>query len=51
MRGDSKMKVTVLKNGETIDYYFAPEHFLKACESYKAMHEAGELESFSITVS
>jgi hypothetical protein len=44
------MKVTVLKNGQTTDYYFDPEHYLRAYESYKAMQESGEIESFSITV-
>jgi hypothetical protein len=44
------VKVTVLKNGETIDYYFAPEHYLRAYESYKAMQESGEIDAFSIVV-
>ena len=44
------MKVTVLKNGETVDYYFAPEHYLRAYESYKSMQESGEIDAFSIVV-
>lgn len=44
------MKVTVLKNGSTTDYHFAPEHYLAAYESYKAMQESGQIDAFSIVV-
>jgi hypothetical protein len=44
------MKVTVLKNGQTTDYYFDPEHYQAAFKSYTEMAKSGEIESFSITV-
>jgi hypothetical protein len=44
------VKITVLKDGKTTDYHFAPEHYLSAYESYKVMQESGEIDAFSIVV-
>lgn len=44
------MKVTVLKNGQTTDYYFDPQHYATAWESYKEMQANGEIDAFSIVV-
>jgi hypothetical protein len=44
------MKVTVLLNGQTTDYFFAPEHYQTAWDSYKKMMEDGQIQAFSIVV-
>jgi hypothetical protein len=44
------MKVTVLKNGQTTDYHFDPEHYSKAFDAYKAMQSNGEIDAFSIVL-
>jgi predicted transcriptional regulator len=44
------MKVTVLKDGITTDYFFTPEHYQAAWDSYKKMQEDGEIQAFSIVV-
>lgn len=43
-----KMKVTVLKDGQSTDYFYAPEHFLALWESYTDMQASGEIQAFSI---
>jgi hypothetical protein len=44
------MKVTVLLNGQTTDYFFAPEHYQAAFASYTEMKESGKIEAFTITL-
>jgi len=44
------MKVTVLLNGQTTDYFFAPEHYQTAFASYTQMQADGVIDAFSITL-
>jgi hypothetical protein len=44
------MKVTVLKDGKTTDYFFAPEHYKTAFASYTQMKADGLIDAFTITL-
>jgi len=46
----NQMKVTVLLNGQTTDYFFAPEHYQTAFASYTQMQADGVIDAFSITL-
>jgi hypothetical protein len=44
------MKVSVIKDGKTTDYYFDPEHYQRAFETYTQAVKTGDIETFAITL-
>ena len=44
------MRVTVLKNDTTTNYYFDPQHYQACWDAYAKMQQDGEIQAFSILV-
>ena len=44
------MKATTLKNGQTKDYYFDPEHYQATFDYYTQLVRTGDIDAFSLTI-